>query len=99
MKLHERLNQHRYSTGKLKRGDTIDNSNDTGFAEHFAKDDHNFDQDVELYIMERGRWKTAMERKAKESFYICRHSSYEPQGMNKNAGFLADLYEKVNGRI
>ena len=99
MKLHERLNQHRYSTAKVKRGGLLDKSNDTGLAEHFAQDDHNFDEDLELYIFEKGKWKTPMERKLKESYYICRHSTQEPDGMNKNAGLLGDLYEKVNGKI
>ena len=99
MKLHERLNQHRYSTGKVKRGGLLDKSNDTGLAEHFAQDNHNFDQDLELYILEKGQWKTPMERKSKESYYICRHSTQEPDGLNKNAGFLGDLYEKVHGKI
>ena len=99
MKLHERLNQHRYWTNKLRSGGSIDKTNDTGLAEHFALKDHDFNNDLEMHLLERGKWKTPMERKAKESFYICRHSTQEPQGMNKNAGFLADLYEKVNGRI
>ena len=99
MKLHERLNQHRYSTNKLKRGGSLDKSNDTGLAEHFAQEDHDFEADLELYILEKGRWKTPSDRKAKESFYICRHSTQEPQGLNKYAGFLGDLYEKINGRI
>ena len=99
MKLHERLNQHRYSTNKLKRGGSLDRTNDTGLAEHFAQEDHNFDNDLELFMMEKGRWKTPMERKSKESFYICRYSTQEPDGMNKHAGFLGDLYEKVHGKI
>ena len=49
MKLHERLNQHRYSTNKLKRGGSLDKSNDTGLAEHFAQEDHDFEADLELY--------------------------------------------------
>ena len=53
MKLHERLNQHRYSTSKLKRGGIIDKSNDTGLAEHFSQEDHDFDQDLELYVIEQ----------------------------------------------
>ena len=99
MKLHERLNQHRYSTNKLRSGGSIDRTNDTGLAEHFASEDHDFSKDLEMHLLERGKWKTPMERKAKESFYICRHSTMEPKGMNKNAGFLGDLYEKVNGKI
>ena len=99
MRLNERLNQHRYSTNKLKRGGSLDKSNDTGLAEHFAQDDHDFEADLELYILEKGRWRTPLDRKAKESFYICRHSTQEPQGLNKYAGFLGDLYERINGRI
>ena len=99
MKLHERLNQHRYSTNKLKRGGSLDKTNDTGLAEHFAQEDHNFDNDLELYMIEKGKWRTPMERKSRESFYICRHSTQEPEGMNKHAGFLGDLYEKVHGKI
>ena len=99
MRLHERLNQHRYSVNKLRRGGTLDKSNDTGLAEHFAKEDHEFDTDAELYILEKGKWKNSSDRKAKESFYICRYSTQEPQGLNKYAGFLGDLYEKVNGKI
>ena len=99
MKLHERLNQHRYSINKLKRGGCLDKSNDTGLAEHFAKDDHDFDTDAQLHILEKGTWRSSSDRKAKESFYICRYSTQEPQGLNKYAGFLGDLYEKVNGKI
>ena len=99
MRLHERLNQHRYSVNKLKRGGSLDKSNDTGLAEHFAKEDHDFDTDAKLHILENGKWKISSDRKAKESFYICRYSTREPQGLNKYAGFLGDLYEKVNGKI
>ena len=99
MKLHERLNQHRYSTNKLRRGGSLDKSNDTGLAEHFAQEDHDFDADLKLYILEKGKWRMSSDRKAKESFYICRHSTQEPLGMNKYAGFLGDLYENFNGKI
>ena len=99
MKLHERLNQHRYSTNKLKSGGSLDKTNDTGLAEHFASDDHSFEEHLELHIMERGTWKTPMERKLKEGFYICKYSTHEPHGMNKSAGSFGDLYEKVSGKI
>ena len=99
MKLHERLNQHRYSTNKLKRGGTLDNTNDTGLAEHFAESSHVFERDVKLYILENGKWESAYARQEKESYYICRYATLEPKGMNKKAGFMSDVYEKVNGKI
>ena len=56
-------------------------------------------QDSPDRAWERGEWKSADERRCKESFYICKYSTLEPTGMNKKAGSMADLYEKVNGRI
>ena len=38
MRLHERLNQHRHSIGKFRRGESVDKSNDTGLSEHFASE-------------------------------------------------------------
>ena len=99
MRLHERLNQHRHSIGKIRRGESIDKSNDTGLSEHFALDGHSFEEDAGLYILEKGEWVNAEERRCKESFYICKFSTLEPTGMNKKAGSMADLYEKVHGRI
>ena len=99
MKLHERLNQHRYSTNKLLKGGTLDKSNDTGLAEHFSGKDHVFDRDVELYILESGEWETANERQLRESFYICRYSTVEPGGLNKRPGSLVDIYDRVHGRF
>ena len=97
MKMHERLNAHRYSINKLKKGGTLDKSNDTGLADHFSEGGHNFDKDAELYILENGNWNTVDERQAKESFYICRYGTMEPVGLNKKAGFLGDIYQKMNG--
>ena len=99
MKLHERLNQHRHSIGKIRRGESIDKSNDTGLSEHFASGGHSFEEDAALFILEKGEWKSAEERRCKESFYIIKYSTLEPTGMNKKAGSMADLYDKVNGRI
>ena len=42
---------------------------------------------------------SAEERRCKESFYICKYSTLDPTGLNKKAGNMADLYEKVNGKI
>ena len=99
MKLHERLNQHRYSTNKLKKGGTLDSTHDTGLADHFAESSHIFERDVELFILENGRWESSNARQEKESFYICRYGTLEPDGMNRKAGFMSDLYEKVVGKI
>ena len=99
MRLHERMNQHRYSIGKFKKGENVDKGNDTGLSEHFAMEGHNFERDAEIYILEGGAWKTTEERQCKESFYICKYSTLEPTGMNKKAGSMGDLYQKVNGRI
>ena len=99
MKLHERLNQHRHSIGKIRRGESIDKSNDTGLSEHFALEGHCFEDDAALYVLEKGEWMSAEERRCKESFYICKYSTLDPTGLNKKAGSMADLYEKVTGKI
>ena len=65
----------------------------------FASEGHSFEDDAGLYILEKGEWVNAEERRCKESFYICKFSTLEPTGMNKKAGSMADLYEKVHGRI
>ena len=77
----------------------MDKSNDTGLSEHFAVEGHSFEEDAALHILEAGNWRNAEERRCKESFYIIKYSSLEPSGMNKKAGSMADLYERVNGRI
>ena len=99
MKLHERMNQHRYSIGRYRRGQTIDKSNDTGLSEHFGTDDHDFDRDAQLHILEKGTWRTAEERQCRESYYICRYGTVEPFGLNKKRGSFGDLYDKVKGQI
>ena len=99
MKLHERMNQHRYSIGKFKRGESIDKSNDTGLSEHFGNDDHDFDRDAQLHIIENGDWRSVEERQCKESYFICKYSTVEPSGLNKKRGSFGDLYDKINGRI
>ncbi len=43
--------------------------------------------------------KTPMEQTLKESFYICRYSAQELDGMNKHAGFLRDLYKRWKSQI
>ena len=93
------MNQHRYSIGKFKKGEDVDKGNDTGLSEHFAMEGHNFEKDAEVHILEGGSWKTTEERQCKESFYILKYSTLEPTGMNKKAGSMGDLYEKVSGKI
>ena len=77
----------------------MDKTNDTGLAEHFAEGGHIFDDDAELFILENGCWETTYERQAKESYYICRYSTLEPDGLNKKPGFMGDLYEKAKGKV
>ena len=96
MRLRMRLNGHRASVVRLREGKQLNNQmNDTGAAEHFSKEGHNFDKDAELYLLESGDWKGALERKQKESFYICKYKTLEPAGMNKAAGVLGSFYKKI----
>ena len=96
MKLRSRLNGHRASVVRLRDGKALDTQmNDTGAAEHFAKEDHEFDRDLEVYMLESGDWKNAMERKKRESFYICKYATLEHTGMNKATGCLSSFYGKI----
>ena len=52
----------------------------TGLSKHFASKGHSFEDDAALYILERGQWKNAEERRCKESFYICKYSTLEQKG-------------------
>ena len=76
---------------RLKDGKLLNSQiNDTGAAEHFTGDGHNFDRDLELYLLESGRWKSAVERRKRESYYICKFSTLEPAGLNKAAGIMGN---------
>ncbi len=41
---------------------------------------HDFDQDMELYMLDSGRWKLAGERKKRESYFICKFATLEHLG-------------------
>ena len=69
--------------------------NDTGAAEHFSQNGHDFDKDVEVSLLESGTWKTAAERKGRESYYICKYATLEPAGMNKAAGTYGSFYGNI----
>ena len=61
--LRGRLNGHWATVKKLLKGETLNTQmNDTGAAEHFAKMDHNFERDLELYLLEAGDWGSEVER-------------------------------------
>ena len=95
MKLRGRLNGHRASVVRLQEGKILNTQmNDTGAAEHFAKGDHEFDRDLEVFLLESGKW-SAVERKKRESFYICKYATLEPAGMNKATGLLGSFYGKI----
>ena len=96
LQLRGRLNGHRAATVRLKEGKVLNSQmNDTGAAEHFVKDGHDFDRDLELYLLESGKWKSAAERKKRESYYICKFSTLEPAGLNKTAGILGQFYGSI----
>ena len=96
LKLRSRLNGHRASVVRLQAGKILNTQmNDTGAAEHFVKEGHEFDRDLEVYLLESGKWKNAMERQKRESYYICKYATLEPAGMNKATGCLGSFYGKV----
>ena len=96
LRLRSRLNGHRAATVRLLEGKLLNSQmNDTGAAEHFSKDGHNFDRDLELALLESGNWRTAAERKKRESYYICKFATLEPAGMNKAAGILGSFYGSI----
>ena len=96
LRLRSRLNGHRAATVRLGEGKELNSQlNDTGAAEHFAEDGHDFDRDLELYLLESGNWKSAMERKRRESYYICKYSTLDPAGLNKTAGIMGQFYGKI----
>ena len=69
--------------------------NDTGAAEHFMEDGHEFDRDLELYLLESGSWQSVAERRKRESYYICKFSTLEPGGLNKTAGIMGQFYGSI----
>ena len=96
MLLRGRLKGHRAATVRLKEGKLLNSQlNDTGAAEHFVKEGHDFERDVELFMLESGRWKSAAERKKRESYYICKFSTLEPAGLNKTAGIMGQFYGSI----
>ena len=96
LQLRGRLNGHRAATVRLKEGKLLNSQmNDTGAAEHFVEEGHDFDRDLELYMLESGCWKSAAERKKRESYYICKFSTLEPAGLNKTAGIMGQFYGSI----
>ena len=91
-----RLSGHRAAIKRLEKGEKLNEErNDTGAAEHFHEAGHNFREDAEIHIMEKGNWKTAKERKERESYYICKFKTQHPEGLNKTRGTLGDVYGKI----
>ena len=81
--LRSRLNGHRASVVRLQKGEKLNTDmNDCGAAEHFVKAGHDFDRDVEVFILESGDWGCPMERQRRESYYICKFGTLEKNGMN-----------------
>ena len=96
LQLRGRLNGHRAATVRLKEGKLLNSQmNDTGAAEHFIKEGHDFERDLELYMLESGNWRSAAERKKRESYYICKFATLEPAGLNKTSGIMGQFYGKI----
>ena len=96
LQLRSRLNGQRAATVRLKEGKLLNTQmNDTGAAEHFVKEDHNFERDLEVFVLESGKWRSAVERKKRESYYICKFSTLEPLGLNKTAGMMGQFYGSI----
>ena len=94
--LRGRLNGHRSVTKKIFNGGSVDEiNNDNGAPLHFGKKNHDFKNDMKLYILEQGRYRDVRERRMKDSYYIAKYKPLSPQGMNKYAGPLSDFYETV----
>ena len=96
LQLRSRLNGHRAATVRLKEGKLLNTQmNDTGAAEHFVKEDHDFERELEMFVLESGKWRSAVERKKRESYYICKFSTLEPLGLNKTAGMMGQFYGSI----
>ena len=97
LSLRGRLNGHRAATVRLKEGKMLNSQmNGTGpVTENFVQEGHEFDRDMELYLLESGDWKSAVERRKRESYYICKFSTLEPGGLNKAAGIMGQFYGKI----
>jgi hypothetical protein len=86
-----------------KRQKLNEEMNDTGAAIHFAQDGHQFQEDVEAFVLESGAWDTPGERKQKESFWICHFKTVMKEdggedsqgGLNKITGAFSSLYGKI----
>jgi hypothetical protein len=100
LRLHNRISGHRASIKRLQKGEKLNSQLcDTGCAEHFNGDGHNFDQDAELHLLEKGEWVDPADRKKRESFLICKFRTMQSDmvqgGLNKTAGAFTDLYGKI----
>ena len=100
MKLHNIVNGYRASIKRLSKGLKLNTQmNDTGAAEHFSQGNHDFDEDAEFHVLEKGSWVDTADRRKRESFLICKYRTLQQDGgqggLNKEVGFFADLYGKI----
>jgi hypothetical protein len=70
---------------------------DTGAADHFHSEGHEFDADAKVHVLEKGEWEDAIDRKKRESFLICKYKTLQTDGggLNKTAGIFSDFYGKI----
>jgi hypothetical protein len=70
-----------------------DESNDNGTAYHFGGEEHNFERDAEVAILEVGTWRTALEHKNKEDYYILKFDTLQPSGINVKKGIFSSSFK------
>ena len=91
-----RMSGHRASVNKVKRGGVLnDDMNDNGTAYHFGEENHDFDRDARVVILECGEWKNTFERQTKEDYYICKFKTLQPTGINVKRGPFTKAFNKL----
>jgi hypothetical protein len=82
----------------LEKGEALNfQMTDTGAADHFHSNEHEFYEDAKIHFLEKGEWEDAIDQKKRESFLICKYKTLQSQGggLNKKAGIFSDFYGKI----
>ena len=91
-----RMSGHRACVNKVKKGGLLnDDMNDSGTAYHFGEENHDFDTDARVVILECGDWKNTYERQNKEDYYICKFKTLQPTGINVKRGPFTKAFNKL----
>ena len=62
---------------------------------HFGEENHDFDTDAKVVILECGDWKNTYERQTKEDYYICKFKTLQPTGINVKRGPFTKAFNKL----